>query len=289
MNEKTLLIYGLTEERKKYAKSIGFSLNEESENNFYINASPFYIDFYNDEIENVLISEELKRRNNPCLASEENFTKFSKEWINYIDQSTKHWPLWYEYFQVTQLNPKNELKTIYKEESKEEYWNTSLHIKRGCKIGLELAKFIPDLEIHFCLDGIDIQDVIAKAQDKSIYGGSITSSELRYIYRNWEYLKKSVIFIEQNQKVEAPWIRDPVSWKKYVPKSQLLKKEEVTQQANKSNQSEAITKTNLFLKKGRGLCGLMNFSKCKSYHLNDHLKKVESKEKIKPNLSIIWR
>ncbi|MGX7173666.1 hypothetical protein [Enterococcus ratti] len=146
-----------------------------------------------------------------------------------MDDKKKHWSLWESYYYCTQTNPKNELKTMYQSDLDKECPFSDLHIKRGCKIGIDIAKINPDVEIHFCLDGIDIKDVISKAQGEGIYGGSMTSSELRYVYRNWEELKERVIFVEKREaswvKVKAPWVREPELWEAYKPKSWSQKKE----------------------------------------------------------------
>ncbi|MGX7173665.1 hypothetical protein [Enterococcus ratti] len=63
MNEKTLLIYGLSEERKRYAESIGYVDNPNYRKKLYKvkNISPFYIDFYNCEIDDILGREYKKK------------------------------------------------------------------------------------------------------------------------------------------------------------------------------------------------------------------------------------
>ncbi|MEY8445112.1 hypothetical protein AALA44_02755 [Enterococcus ratti] len=231
MNEKTLLIYGLAEERGKYAESIGYQFGGEFAARLCKDTSPFFINQYNDTISTILEDEKERKywekKDDTCWSSEEQFIKFSKEWINYVGEGRKHWRLWENYFRLTQVNPKNELKKIYKDEIKKKWPKCDLHIMRGCKIGLESAKFIPDLEIHFCLEKININGVISK--DKTLYGDTNTSRELRYIYRNWEELKERVIFVEKREaswvKVKAPWVREPELWEAYKPKSWSQKKE----------------------------------------------------------------
>ncbi|MBF8808340.1 MAG: hypothetical protein IC227_08575 [Enterococcus lacertideformus] len=88
-----------------------------------------------------------------------------------------------------------------------------------------MAKRSDQLEIHFILDGIDMESVVFK---DFLYGDRVTSVELRYVYRNWDELKENVIFFENNERVDAPWIKDPELWKNYQPtKSQELNKPEL--------------------------------------------------------------
>ncbi|EMF0405602.1 hypothetical protein IL090_001814 [Enterococcus hirae] len=191
--------------------------------------------------------------------SEESFSKFSKEWFNYVDEGKKHWPLWGNYFRGTQMNQKNELKTIYQDVLKNKaYHDHSLHVNRGCKIGLDIAMEKQDMELYYCLDEIDIELVLDEKNLDDIKGRkSMTSSELRYIYRNWEKLRGKVTFISQGKKVKAPWEQEPEVWQAYQPKSwnnlgTLQKKEEQTN-------------------KKRTLLDILKNTKCQSDDHNDLL------------------
>ncbi|WP_217534589.1 hypothetical protein [Vibrio cholerae] len=93
--------------------------------------------------------------------------------------------------------------------------------KRGSKSGIEMvAQQSPDSErkIHFILDGMNIRGVTTK--DTRLYGGTITASELRYIYRHWDRLKGKVIFYRDGKVVSAPWEDIAYSdlWEAYHPK-----------------------------------------------------------------------
>ncbi|MBF8808338.1 MAG: hypothetical protein IC227_08565 [Enterococcus lacertideformus] len=71
----------------------------------------------------------------------------------------------------------------------------------------------------------------------------MTSSELRYIYRNWDGLKDKVIFIENNERVIAPWERKPELCKTYIPKKwHLLNKNELLQTQQVFLSSKELTK-----------------------------------------------
>lgn len=75
------------------------------------------------------------------------------------------------------------------------------------------------IPLHFILDGMNIPGVIHKSED--LFGGTITASELRYIYRNWDRLRGRVIFYRDGRVVDAPWEDSESShlWNAYLPKS----------------------------------------------------------------------
>ncbi|WP_429220202.1 hypothetical protein [Aeromonas veronii] len=97
--------------------------------------------------------------------------------------------------------------------------------KRGSKSGIEMVAQQPSdsaRRIHFILDGIDIRGVINK--EDSLFGKTITASELRYIYRHWDRLQGRVIFYREGKMVASPW-EDAASshlWNDYRPKRTLL-------------------------------------------------------------------
>lgn len=100
---------------------------------------------------------------------------------------------------------------------------TQLAIRRACKFGIgmvaEDAAFSTAM-VHFILDGLDM----AKIATKDTIDGSwlldqnkgrkdyvsITTSELRYVYRNWGKLSAKVNLYVKGNLVQAPWISD---WK----------------------------------------------------------------------------
>ena len=89
-----------------------------------------------------------------------------------------------------------------------------LAIRRACKFGLGLAAtnaaFI-GAKVHFLLDGLDMQEV-ANKNPRAGYGGrtsvSITTSELRYAFRNWGRLNNAIVFYVNLLPVAPPWISD---------------------------------------------------------------------------------
>jgi len=66
--------------------------------------------------------------------------------------------------------------------------------------------------VHFLLDDLDMEQVTLKTRP------SATSSELRYLFRNQEKLPGKVMFYRDKQRVDAPWVTDPVAWQRYRPK-----------------------------------------------------------------------
>ncbi|MFM5568948.1 hypothetical protein ACET8I_20705 [Aeromonas veronii] len=97
--------------------------------------------------------------------------------------------------------------------------------KRGSKSGIEMvAQQSPDStrRIHFILDGMNVHGVVNK--DNSLFGGSITASELRYIYRHWDRLQGKVIFYKDGKVVASPWEDGEFAhlWNTYHPKRKIV-------------------------------------------------------------------
>ena len=76
------------------------------------------------------------------------------------------------------------------------------------------------ITVHFILDGVDLNSTTLKLGSN---GRSYTSSELRWIYRNWndENVRKSIQFHENEKQVPAPWETEQgnLLWSKYIPKN----------------------------------------------------------------------
>ncbi len=65
--------------------------------------------------------------------------------------------------------------------------------------------------VHFLLDGLDMAEVAKKGQRTGSGGRtsvSITTSELRYVFRHWNTLKGVVKFYVNFTQVPAPWEED---------------------------------------------------------------------------------
>lgn len=75
-------------------------------------------------------------------------------------------------------------------------------LKKSCKLGI-LWTLLKGNKIHFVLDGYDFKITFQKTSF------SYSSSELRFIYRNWAYLikefPKQIIFYSDYKVVNPPW------------------------------------------------------------------------------------
>lgn len=168
----------------------------------------------------------------------------------------KNHVLWSDYLEIGKKKKFN-IYQIYKEVdqsyNKDVYHRYDrnryprLLFKRGSKLGIEIAATNKKTKIHFALDGIDMESVTTKStkgSDQGIFcncikrvtnwlgltdemegnGKSITSSELRYIYRNRKRLENNVIFYKNNEKVTAPWLENRQLWNSYDRLGTLKKK-----------------------------------------------------------------
>ncbi|MHC5231071.1 hypothetical protein [Brucella sp. LJL56] len=102
-------------------------------------------------------------------------------------------------------------------------------IARKCKRGLEWAaeKGKP---AHFILDDINIKNVLDK---DTTPGQSVTSRELRYVYRNRDNeIGKNVHFWKEGKEVEAPWDSEREPWKDYKPKRERTGEGETSSEVN---------------------------------------------------------
>ncbi len=89
-----------------------------------------------------------------------------------------------------------------------------LAIRRACKFGIAMVASdmaFAGCKVHFVLDGQELQQVAQKTPRVG-YGGrtavSITTSEVRYVFRNWDKLKSTVTFYVNLKSVAAPWEQD---------------------------------------------------------------------------------
>ena len=224
---KNILLYGLSDSRNMFMEN----------NNIFIknvqrwNDKDFYIDTYNNHILQI-ISQNVK----PVIqqSSDDLFAKC----LNVLPYKNEL-PLWKLYYRASEskgkLQLKNILKKFFSDVDKQYEGKTieSFFIKKGCKIGIEMAALDRELTIYFILDKIRMLDVIQKkkierADSTLISNESFLGSELRYVYRNWKRLEKRVVFIQNNQLVKPPWETVPTIWKQYTPKSFRQKETIVT-------------------------------------------------------------
>ena len=109
-------------------------------------------------------------------------------------------------------------------------------IRRKCKYAISF-NVTRNKNIHFLLSGLNQQNIMdqrglsnndSDPTNPKYALKSITGSELKYIYRNWnnQSFKKHVYFYElQNGTpvvVKPPWITNPTLWKPYIPKKWQL-------------------------------------------------------------------
>ena len=105
-------------------------------------------------------------------------------------------------------------------------------IRRGCKFGIAYITENNQSNVYYALDGIILGHVITKYTIKKTLKIDnlnvetqkipICTSELRYLFRNWNRYKDKVIFMELIQespkKVAAPWDREDqiTGWASYA-------------------------------------------------------------------------
>jgi hypothetical protein len=121
------------------------------------------------------------------------------------------------------------LKGDARDQAENEAW------RRKCKGGLYYACFVKRSHVHFCLDGMNVEEVVKKNYVKdstpidvkdSATGAkfrAITNAELRWIFRNREHKEVSdhVQFWKQESSAwktcEPPWVTDSSTWSQYKP------------------------------------------------------------------------
>ncbi|WP_206853885.1 hypothetical protein [Candidatus Enterococcus mangumiae] len=98
-------------------------------------------------------------------------------------------------------------------------YSPSLHMIRGSKIGVDIAKTNPNVTIYFLLDGLDMKRVLTKPRVKKPTS-NVTNHELRYVYRNWSQLEGKIVFFKNGKEVSPPWesFEYKKMWQAYKPK-----------------------------------------------------------------------
>lgn len=93
-------------------------------------------------------------------------------------------------------------------------------VRRSSKFGIEYVARNLGGKIHYILDGIDIGKVITRAtvSNKSYEKTPICSSELRFLFRNWQAYKSSVQFWKKYDHADPPWYDDKTDelWAAYA-------------------------------------------------------------------------
>ncbi|WP_127956806.1 PAAR domain-containing protein [Serratia microhaemolytica] len=159
-----------------------------------------------------------------------------------FDPRSDYFPLWDNYFATGKRKPKFDVANIYKDNSDPKKWGKdiycglycehfeelgflpSLMAKRSSKLGLEMtADEQATHKVHFILDRLDLKKVVSKQGN---YGQSVTASELRYVYRNYERLLGRLFFYRNGNNVPPPWLSDPGLWSEYIDHYDRKKKKQ---------------------------------------------------------------
>lgn len=220
------LLYGLNSLRARYINKLFPNAKSKHE------VPPLVIDIYNNEIAYAVARENpdyFQALNEGKQAEAIGIAlKIPENLKDTVSQAiTGNYKfLWEEYFSMSSSSKKFNIEAIYQETSQKygsgmyHKWNeqlpqgTQLLSKRGSKLGIEIVARSEQVKLHFVLDDINMEQV----GQKSILGGnSITASELRYIYRNWERLEGKVHFYRNYLEVEPPWKENSSLWNSYKP------------------------------------------------------------------------
>lgn len=219
-NRRGDLIYGLHSERVKYMGGVIELI--------YTNhpSAPFVImNQYTDRIAD--ITEAATRKANPLLSRSELEKVIAPPTkLQELVENGRNHPLWKSYFSIQSTHKKFNINEIYQDvkdhPNKTPYhiWDTTsiapkLLWKRSSKLGIEMAASDAGNKIHFVLDGLDYSAILSK---QGYEGQSVTSSELRYVYRNRLRLNEKIHFYEKGEEVPAPWVSNPTQWKAYTPR-----------------------------------------------------------------------
>ncbi|HDR7760662.1 RHS repeat-associated core domain-containing protein [Bacillus cereus] len=222
------LFYGLANERGRYIEA---ALRGKTFVSDSAESEPMIIDQYNNEVSKHILNKNIKGMK---IAEHPKVPKDLKDIIS-TDKRGRY-PLWDDYFTRGMENLKFNIGAIYKEtkdkintDTYHKYYTgggadrvPKLLWKRGSKLGIAIAASNQKTKIHFVLDNLDIESIVAKRGDS---GESITASELRYVYRNRERLQGRVVFYRNGEKLETtPWNDSPDLWEQYSPKNRAIQK-----------------------------------------------------------------
>ncbi|THE12391.1 hypothetical protein E1H99_07550 [Enterococcus hirae] len=233
LSGKTFLLYGLGEDRETLFVSLkkgkikrdDVIISEEAEIGNYT------IDVYNNTLVHFL------KKYAKYAETNEFWNLFLNGWSKLLPEELPNLPLWKEFCSQVKTNPKNRLEKIYQgttlveiygnpecpnvalDRNNERFYFFDLHVMRGCKIGIDIARKKPNVSIYFSIDRLDIPSVFNKKLFKRVR--NTTNSELRYVYRHWQELKDKVHFFKGEEEIPAPWVagEHQKAWESYQPKS----------------------------------------------------------------------
>ncbi|AEN67271.1 hypothetical protein Entas_4590 (plasmid) [Enterobacter soli] len=213
------LMYGLSGPREIYLKEVEeYHKKNPSEANSWARrpvgraSMSMIINSYSDPVRSVL------SLNNIRFSSLNDITKSRTKKIKdaikmaSVGKTSKYGFDFPAYQEIAINHPK--LRIAAKHNDEYQWW------KRGSKSGIEIIAQQPSQshrKIHFILDGLDVAGVVNKKIE------SITSSELRYIYRRWDRLNGRIIFYFGGNVCPPPWTspRERDIWSGYTPKSTI--------------------------------------------------------------------
>ncbi|HEX2887388.1 hypothetical protein [Vineibacter terrae] len=121
-----------------------------------------------------------------------------------------------------------------------------LAIRRACKFGIEYVMEYRGGTIHYIIDGITMADVVGKTEmpiNMGLQTGvPITTSELRFIFRNWHWFREKVddglVFWFKDTPTTAPWITDPKLWIPYA--AQRIRKYKAAKQGSNDYETDKV-------------------------------------------------
>ena len=212
------IVYGRTEARTDYLEDFFESpqlslLEKKYQKSFGIYSKGYYINDYNE----VITKGDLSVPSEPKLFSN---SKALSHYRTLLEKSkyapatvaTSGWKALAKGDNTIQL------------ESPQKDWAQAMEVlavRKACKFGLEFISSFVGATVHYALDGIDIGEVVGKAV-RNLWtfktGVPITTSELRYLFREWGRYRNSVklnFYIKQDQTF-APWVTDPAPWMPYA-------------------------------------------------------------------------
>ncbi|EAM8390673.1 hypothetical protein GOE30_24140 [Salmonella enterica] len=220
------MVYGLATFRGKYIKKIEPDFSIENLKNGLL-----VIDKYNNALSLAITSRNIQclsctrdkkelKRSGSTIKIPGNIAEIVKE--KYKNPNF----MWDDYFSPGEENPKFNIQEIYNQVRKKygkDYFHTyalsmmaggivpRLLWKRGSKLGIEMAAREHNT-VHFVVEGINMVDVVFKNKRG---GQSVTSSELRYAFRNRERLKGRLFFYNDGELILPPWESAPELWANY--------------------------------------------------------------------------
>ncbi|THE07718.1 hypothetical protein E1H99_12240 [Enterococcus hirae] len=266
LSGKNFLLYGLGKERKNLF--ISLKKGKIKRNDVIISKEAeignHTIDVYNNKL------TEFLKEHAKFFRTNELWSSFFNVWAKLLPEEVPNLPLWKEFCSHLETNPKNRLEKIYQgttlvetygnpecpnvalDRNNERFYFFDLHVMRGCKIGIDIARTNPNVSIYFSIDRLDMPSVLNKKIFKR--ARNATSSELRYVYRHWQELKEKVHFFKGEEEVPAPWIAGEYqkAWKSYIPWAEFNRGLQDHQTTNQPMFKDQVQMVNGYLKDQRG-------------------------------------